>query len=56
MAYRSSSRGSFRSGGFTKSNGTHVSSARAYQHVGQSFGGYTKSRTSSGGYKMVKGK
>lgn len=57
MTYRSnSSRGYSRSGGFTKSNGTHVSSARAHQRTGQSFGGYAKVRTGSGGFRMTRGK
>lgn len=38
----------YRGGGFTNARtGSYVSSARAHQHVGQSFGGYTKSRSSS---------
>lgn len=32
----------YRGGGFTNARtGSYVSSARAHQHVGQSFGGYT---------------
>lgn len=54
--YRSSSSRSYGTsrGGFTNSRtGAHVSSARAHQHVGQSFGGYTKSYSpSSGHYSM----
>jgi hypothetical protein len=55
----SSSRGSYSgrtSGGFTNSRtGSYVSSARAHQHTGQSFGGYTKSKSStSGNYYMRK--
>lgn len=46
----SSSRSSYSGGGFTNSRtGTYVSSARAHQHVGQSFGGYTKSQSSTTG-------
>lgn len=60
MAYRSSHGGyrgsSSHSGGFTKSNGVRVSSTRAHQHTGQTIGGYTKTRTSSGGYRMTKSK
>ena len=47
------------SGGFKNTRaGTYVSAARAHQHTGQSFGGYTKTRsTSSGNYHyMRKGK
>ncbi|QKG30158.1 hypothetical protein [Campylobacter sp. RM16187] len=40
-------------GSSAKSSGTKsYSSARAHQKVGQSFGGYTKIRTSNGGFKM----
>ncbi|QKF86478.1 hypothetical protein CBLAS_1311 [Campylobacter blaseri] len=42
------SRSSSKSSGAKKS----YSSARAHQKVGQSFGGYTKVRTSSGDFKM----
>ena len=48
-----------RSGGFTNSRtGRYVSSARAHQHVGQSFGGYAKAKSSSSGnfYMTRKGK
>ena len=42
------------SGGFTNSRtGSYVSSARAHQHTGQSFGGYTKTHNpSTGHYSM----
>lgn len=57
----SSSRGSYSGksysgGGFTNSRtGSYVSSARAHQHVGQSFGGYTKAQSSStGNFYMTK--
>ena len=54
-SYRSSS--SYRGGGFTNSRtGAYVSSARAHQHTGQSFGGYTKSQSSGGNYYMRKSK
>ena len=56
MAYRSNYRSTSIRGGFTKTNGTVVSSARAHQRTGQTFGGYTKTRTSAGGFKMVKGR
>ena len=40
----------YHGGGFTNSRtGTYVSSARAHQHVGQSFGGYTKSQSATSG-------
>ncbi|MBP3225067.1 hypothetical protein OFN97_05495 [Campylobacter sp. VBCF_05 NA6] len=62
MAYRSSyssSRGSYRSSSSSRgsshsysSGGRSYSSARAHQHVGESFGGYTKVRTSSGDFRM----
>ena len=46
----SSGRSSYSGGGFTNHRtGSHVSSARAHQHVGQSFGGYTKKQSSSSG-------
>ena len=49
MARYSSSR-SYSGGGFTNSRtGSYVSSARAHQHAGTSFGGYTKSQSSSSG-------
>lgn len=45
-----SGRSSYSGGGFTNHRtGTYVSSARAHQHVGQSFGGYTKTQSSSSG-------
>ena len=53
--YGSYSRGgSYRGGGFTNSRtGSYVSAARAHQHTGQSFGGYTKTyNASSGHYSM----
>lgn len=56
---RSSSRSSgSRSGGFTNSRtGTRVSAARAHQHVGQSFGGYTKTyNPSTGRFSMKRSK
>lgn len=44
-----------RSGGFTNHRtGGYVSSARAHQHTGQSFGGYTKSRSSATGNYYMK--
>lgn len=57
--YRSGSsyvRGS-RSGGFTNHRtGGYVSAARAHQHTGQSFGGFTKAKSSTtGNYYMRKG-
>lgn len=54
--YQSSGYSGYRQGGFTKSNGVRVSAARASQHVGQTFGGYTKVSTSQGGFRMVKNK
>lgn len=60
MGYRFGYHGGYcggsRSGGFTKPDGTHVSAARAHQHVGQSLGGVTKVRTPSGSFRMQKGK
>ena len=52
----SSGRSSYSGGGFTNSRtGSYVSSARAHQHVGQSFGGYTKTQSSStGNFYMAK--
>lgn len=46
-----------RSGGFTNHRtGGYVSAARAHQHTGQSFGGYTKTKSSTtGNYYMKKG-
>ena len=45
-----SSSSSYRGGGFTNSRtGTYVSASCAHQHVGQSFGGYTKSQSGSTG-------
>lgn len=45
-----SGRSSYRGGGFTNSRtGAYVSASRAHQHVGQSFGGYAKARSSSSG-------
>ena len=54
MARYGSYRGSGKSGGFTNGRtGGYVSAARAHQHTGQSFGGYTKSRSSAtGNYYM----
>ena len=52
MAYRGhfSGKGGYSGGGFTNyRTGSYVSAARAHQHVGQSFGGFTKSRSSSSG-------
>ena len=47
---RSSGRSGYSGGGFTNSRtGSYVSSARARQHTCQSFGGYTKSQSSSTG-------
>lgn len=62
-SYRGSYRGgsSYRrgsqSGGFTNHRtGGYVSAARAHQHTGQSFGGYTKARSvTTGNYYMKKG-
>ena len=46
---------SSRSGGFTNSRtGSYVSSARAHQHTGQSFGGYTKTYNSSSGHYSMR--
>ena len=55
--HASRSFGSSRSGGFTNHRtGTHVSAARAHQHTGQSFGGYTKAKSSTtGNYYMKRG-
>lgn len=48
MAYKSNS-----SKSSSKSSGSKsYSSARAHQKVGQSFGGYTKVRTSDGKFRM----
>ena len=46
--------GSHRGGGFTNSRtGSYVSPARAHQHTGQSFGGYTKTHNpGTGHYSM----
>lgn len=57
MAHRghySSGRSGYSGGGFTNHRtGTYVSAARAHQHVGQSFGGFTKSQSrSTGNYYM----
>ena len=59
MARFSHSSSSFRSsssrGGFTNSRtGSYVSAARAHQHTGQSFGGYTKSYNSSSGHYSMR--
>lgn len=44
-----------RSGGFVNSRtGAYVSAARAHQHTGQSFGGYTKTRSSSTGHYSMR--
>ncbi|MDO4437343.1 MAG: hypothetical protein Q4B77_05270 [Coriobacteriaceae bacterium] len=52
----SGGRGSYSGGGFTNSRtGAYVSSARAHQHVGQSFGGYTKTQSSTSGNFYMKG-
>ncbi|WP_350453970.1 hypothetical protein [Slackia heliotrinireducens] len=53
-----SGRGGYSGGGFTNSRtGSYVSSARVHQHVGQSFGGYTKAKSSStGNYYMAPSK
>lgn len=53
-SYGSSFRSSYSGGGFTNSRtGSYVSSARAHQHTGTSFGGYTKTQSSStGNYYM----
>ena len=50
----SSRTSSYRGGGFTNSRtGSYVSPARAHQHTGQSFGGYTKTHNpSTGHYSM----
>lgn len=59
MAYRghySSGRSGYSGGGFTNHRtGTYVSAARAHQHVGQSFGGFTKTRSSASGNFYMKG-
>lgn len=49
---------SYSGGGFYNSrSNSYVSSARAHQHVGQSFGGFTKAQSqSSGNFYMRKGK
>ena len=56
--YRSSGSthsGSHRGGGFTNSRtGSYVSPARAHQHVGQKFGGYTKTYNSSTGHYSMR--
>ena len=56
--YRSSgsrSGSSYRGGGFTNSRtGSYVSSARAHQHTGQSFGGYTKIHNASTGHYSMR--
>lgn len=51
-------RSGYSGGGFTNfRTGGYVSSTRARQHTGQSFGGYTKSRSSlTGNYYMRKSK
>lgn len=56
--YSKGCQGGRSSGGFMNTRtGTYVSAARAHQHTGQSFGGYTKTRsTSSGNYYMRKDK
>lgn len=47
------SRSTSRSGGFVNARtGSYVSPARAHQHVGQSFGGVTKARSSGGNFYM----
>ena len=53
-SYGGSHRGSYSGGGFTNHRtGAYVSAARAHQHVGQSFGGFTKAHSqSSGNYYM----
>ncbi len=54
--YSRSHTGGYRGGGFHNSRtGGYVSSARAHQHVGQSFGGYTKARSTSTGNFYMKG-
>ena len=57
-SYRSSSSScssGYRGGGFTNSRtGSYVSSARAHQHTGQSFGGYTKTHNSSTGHYSMR--
>ena len=41
--------------GFVNSRtGSYVSSARAHQHVGESFGGYTKARSAASGNFYMK--
>lgn len=59
MAYRghySSGRSSYSGSGFVNHRtGAYVSAARAHQHVGQSFGGFTKARNSSSGNFYMKG-
>lgn len=43
------------SGGFTNTRtGRYVSPARAHQHTGQSFGGYTKAKSASSGNWYMK--
>ena len=47
--------GSYRGGGFTNSRtGAYVSSARAHQHTGTSFGGYTKTHNASTGHYSMR--
>lgn len=55
MARYSRSSGSYRGGGFTNSRtGAYVSAARAHQHTGTSFGGYTKTHSSSTGHYAMR--
>ena len=60
MAYRghySSGRSSYSGGGFVNHRtGVYVSAARAHQHVGQSFGGFTKARSSAEALAAASGK
>lgn len=58
MAYSghcSSGRSAYSGGGFTNHRtGTYVSAARAHQRVVQSFGGFTKTRSSTSGNFYMK--
>lgn len=58
MAYRghcSGGRSGYSGGGFTNHRtGAYVSAAHTHQHVGQSFGGFTKARSSTSGNFYMK--
>ena len=59
MAYSghcSSGRSAYSSSGFTNyRSGAYVSAMRVHQHVVQSFGGFTKARSSTSGNFYMKG-